>query len=93
MQSNQDIRKAVILFDKSIFKYRRYIYGFIAEEDLGDKVRLTFLMDNFNWLARWLLFFGDAIEIEQPEDLKASVIELVEELHGHYLTPSLEQTR
>ena len=93
IQSNQDLRKAVILFDKSIFKYRRYIYGFIAEEDLGDKVRLTFLMDNFNWLARWLLFFGDAIEIEQPEDLKTSVIELVEELHGHYLTPALGQTR
>ncbi len=93
IQSNRDLRKAVILFDKSIFKYRRYIYGFIAEEDLGDKVRLTFLMDNFNWLARWLLFFGDAIEIEQPEDLKTSVIELVEELHGHYLTPALGQTR
>ena len=45
-------------------------------------------MDNFNWLARWLLFFGDAIEIEQPEELKTAVMELVEELHEHYLANS-----
>lgn len=86
MQSHQDLRKAVVLFDKSILKYRRYIYGFISEEDLGDKVRFTFVMDNFNWLARWLLFFGDAVEIESPEDLKLSVVELVEQLQAHYLS-------
>ena len=91
IQSHNDLRKAVVIFDKSIFKYRRYIYGFVSEEDLGDKVRLTFLMDNFNWLARWLLFFGDAIEIEQPEDLKTAVVQLVEELQGHYLMPALSQ--
>ncbi len=48
-------------------------------------------MDNFNWLARWLLFFGDAIEIEQPEALKTAVIQLVGELQGHYLTNVLSQ--
>lgn len=88
VQANQELRKAIVIFDKSILKYRRFIYGFVAEEDLGDKIRLTFLMDNTNWLARWLLFFGDAVEIEQPEELKESMIDLVEELHNHYLTQS-----
>ena len=31
MESYQDLRKAVVTFDKSIFKYRRYIHGFVSE--------------------------------------------------------------
>jgi len=92
VRENDDLRKAIVVFDKSIFKYRRFIYGFVAEEDLGDKIRLTFLMDNFNWLARWLLFFGDAVEIEQPADLRTEVIELVEALQNHYLTQSVTES-
>ena len=89
MQSNQELQKAVVIFDKSIFKYRRYIYGFASEEDLGDRVRMTFLIDNVNWLARWLLSFGNAVEVEQPEQLREILTELAEELHEHYVSSSV----
>ena|SRR5258708_3889523 len=88
MQSYNELQKVVLIFDKSIFKYRRYIYGFVSEEDLGDRVRTTFLVNNYSWLARWLLSFGRAVEVEQPEKLKETLAELVEELHEHYLAPS-----
>ncbi len=85
MQSHRDLRKVIITFDKSIYKYRHHLYGFISEEDLGEKVRMTFLADNLRWLAKWLLSFGSSAEIEEPQELKAMVTELVEELQAHYL--------
>ena len=91
MLSHENLQRAVVIFDKSIYKYKRYIYGFVSEEDLGDSVRLTFLVDNFNWLARWLLSFGKAVTIEQPERLTETMIEMVEELHEHYLRDTIAQ--
>jgi predicted DNA-binding transcriptional regulator YafY len=88
MQSHESLEKAVITVDKSIFKHRKPFYGFASEEDLGDKVRLTFLMDNVNWLAKWLLSFGTAVEIEQPEKLREAMVTVVEELYNHYLSPA-----
>ena len=84
MESYQDLRKAVVTFDKSIFKYRRYIYGFVSEEDLGNRVRMTFLMNNFDWLARWLLSFGNSVTVKQPEELKEILVSLVAKLQSHY---------
>lgn len=84
MQTHRELQTAVVVLDKSIFRYRRYIYGFVSEEDLGDRVRMTFLVDNFDWLARWLLSFGNAATIEQPEQLKEILAALAEELHEHY---------
>jgi predicted DNA-binding transcriptional regulator YafY len=86
VEANRDLLKAVVIFDKSIFRYRRYIYGHTSEEDLGDKVRMTFLMSNFDWLARWLLSFGNAVVIEEPESLQGQMLKLVEEVREHYLT-------
>ncbi len=42
VQANEDLKKAVVIFDKSTFKYRRYIYGFVSEEDLGEKCASPF---------------------------------------------------
>ena len=91
MLSHENLQKAVVIFDKSIYKYKRYIYGFVSEEDLGDRVRMTFLVDNFNWLARWLLSFGKAVAVEQPERLKETMVEMVEELQEHYLHATIAQ--
>jgi predicted DNA-binding transcriptional regulator YafY len=90
MQSHESLEKAVITVHKSVFKYRKAFYGFASEEDLGDRVRMTFLMDNVNWLAKWLLSFGTAVEIEQPEKLKEAMVDAVEELYHHYLTPAFK---
>ncbi len=93
MLSHENLQKAVVIFDKSIYKNKRYIYGFVSEEDLGDRVRMTFLVDNFNLLARWLLSFGKAVTVEQPDKLIQTMVEMVEELHEQYLHDAITQQR
>lgn len=87
IQSHQGLHKVTVVFEKSIFRHRSHIYGFVSEEDLGERTRVTFLADSLSWLSRWLLSFGSAAEIEQPEELKGMVTQLVEELQSHYLSP------
>ncbi len=85
VDANRDLTKAVVTFDKAAMRYRRYIYGHATEEDLGDRIRMTFLLGNTDWLARWLLSFGNAVEIEEPEALRDHLVQLAEEVSMHYL--------
>ncbi len=85
VDANRDLTRAVVTFDKAVMRYRRYIYGHATEEDLGDRIRMTFLLGNTDWLARWLLSFGNAVEIEEPEALRDHLVQLAEEVSMHYL--------
>jgi predicted DNA-binding transcriptional regulator YafY len=82
-QKNNALVRVSVLFDKSALEGRP-IYGSIAQEDLGDRLRVEFMMDNLNHLARWLLMYGRAVEIESPEELKAIMTERAEELFEYY---------
>ena len=87
MKAHDDMVKVVIIFDKPVTSYTksaRYYYGFVSEEDLGDKCRLTFLIANLRTFCRWLMMFGKSVEIESPDALKETMDELVEELRTHY---------
>jgi predicted DNA-binding transcriptional regulator YafY len=93
MQAHQDMEKVVVSFDLSVAKYlknTRYYYGFVSEEELPDKVRMTFLVGNFKSFCRWLLMYGTTVELESPEKLKINMEELVDELSVHYKTPVLQ---
>ncbi len=82
-QSNQGLMRAVITFDKAALG-ERPIYGSISQTDLGSRIRAEFMMDNPNHMARWLMMFGQAAEIEEPESLKTRIVELIDELQAHY---------
>ena len=84
MRSHRELRKAVVCFEKSSLIYRRQLYGYVSEEDLGDKLRVTFLVENLNWISHYLLSFGSGVEISEPEELRDRMGVLVEELQGHY---------
>jgi predicted DNA-binding transcriptional regulator YafY len=87
MESHQEVEKASVLFDKEAAKYmreQRHLHGFVSEEDLGDKVRMTFLTSYRRPLARWLLTLGKHVTVESPEKLKETIVELVEELVAYY---------
>ncbi len=74
-QNNQALIRVSILFDKSTLEGRP-IYGSISQTDLGDRLRVEFMMDNLRHLARWLLMYGRAVEIESPDELKTMMTEL-----------------
>lgn len=92
-RENMDVEKIVVLFDKTVARYvgqQKYNYGYIGEEVIDGKVRMTFLTGHKRSLARWLLIYGNMVQVESPEDLNDVLIELVRELETHYmkLTPT-----
>lgn len=82
-REHQDMIKVKILMRKEVAGYQPH-YGAINVEDLGDFVRLEFLMDNLEHAARWLLMYGTCVEIEEPEELKTMIAKRVENLFLHY---------
>jgi predicted DNA-binding transcriptional regulator YafY len=86
-KAHGDMTKVVIILDKPTSQYTRsarYYYGFVSEEDLGEKCRMTFLIANTRSFCRWLMMFGKAVEIESPSALKDTMDDLIEELAMHY---------
>ena len=87
MKAHDDMVKVVVSFEKSATQYARnsrYYYGFVSEEDLGERCRMTFLVASLRSFCRWLMMYGKSVEIESPEALKETMEELVEELYTHY---------
>jgi predicted DNA-binding transcriptional regulator YafY len=82
-QNNSSLIRVSVLFDKAALGSRP-IFGSISQTDLGDRLRVEFMMDNLRHLAHWLLMYGSAVEIESPDELKTIMTELVEELACHY---------
>jgi predicted DNA-binding transcriptional regulator YafY len=62
----------------------------VSEEDLDDRLRMTFLIHSETSFCRWLVMFGNAVEIESPSSLKEAMATLVEELALHYRTVELK---
>jgi len=88
VQGNREVEKVTVLFDGTFAKYIRqskYMYGYVSEEVVGAKVRMHFLISCFHSFGRWLLQFGNNVEIESPEKAKDVLTELVEELSAHHL--------
>jgi predicted DNA-binding transcriptional regulator YafY len=89
-ETNHDVEEVVVLMDKSVarhFNEQKYMHGFISQTDLGNQVRMVFLVGYMNYFARWLLSLGTTIDIEKPDTLKTNIINLLEELQNHYKTP------
>lgn len=87
MKAHDEMTKVVVVFDNTVSKYAkyaRYYYGYVSEEDLGKKCRMTFLSANLRSFARWLAMFGGAVDIESPPALRDIMEQLVEELNVHY---------
>ncbi len=64
----------------------RPLYGSTKQTDLGDSIRAEFMMDNIDFMARWMLMFGSHVEIESPEELKRAIAGIIEELREHHRT-------
>ena len=79
--------KVVIQVNKEVVRYmksgRKY-YGFVSEEDFGDKVQMTFMTrDSMHGLARWFMMFGDCAEIIEPDSFRWFVGEMVDKIKAN----------
>jgi predicted DNA-binding transcriptional regulator YafY len=87
-QNNEEMQTVVALFNKREAAYvvnARHYFGFISEEELDGQVRMTFMNSQPYTMARWLLSYGRGVEVESPEELKLSMVKIVEELAEQYL--------
>lgn len=87
IQKNAELQEAIVVFEKEAARQVRaykYYFGFVSEEDLGDKVRMKFLTTCFNSFGRWLLSYTNAVTVESPETLHEKMVRLSDELHLHY---------
>jgi predicted DNA-binding transcriptional regulator YafY len=83
MTDREGLVRAIVYFDKAAIK-NRPLYGSISQVDMGSTIKAEFMMDNVDFLARWLLMFGTSATVEEPELLKDRIGELAEELRNHY---------
>ncbi len=93
-RSEEGIEKisATIMVTKKIARYiqsgRRY-FGFQAEREKGEWIEMDFLVyDCDEDFPRWLISFGDNCRIVTPDALRNRMVELVENLQVHFLTPT-----
>ena len=89
-QTNQNLTRAFIVFDKSTIRSRS-LYGCVSQEDLGDRMRAEFMIDSINYMANWLLMFGTKVTVESPEELKLKLAEITEDLYNHYSKTAIDQ--
>lgn len=94
VQGNREMEKVTVQFDVSVAKHvkqSKYFYGYVSEEITGTKIRMHFLSACLYSFCRWLLMFGNAVEIEYPDKAKDILVELVDELSTHHLRQAVEQ--
>jgi len=63
----------------------KFFYGFTEERTVGDCIELTFLFPCLFTFGRWLLTWGNNVEIITPAELTAQMKLLVSELKEYYL--------
>lgn len=79
-------RRIVLEFEKSSWaRVRTTVPARLDEEDvLEDIVRISFQFDNLEYLASWLLRYGDAVKVIEPKDLVDELIERARRLIQQY---------
>lgn len=63
---------------------QKYGQGFVSQEEHGDRVRMKFLAPAMEYFSRWLLSWGDAVEVISPPALKEMMLTRIDELKRHY---------
>lgn len=87
VSKSKQLETIVISFDNSVVRYtdrQKYYFGFINSDSTNNKTIMTFLTNQIDEMAHWLLMFIDQIEIISPEILSLKVKSLVSKLQSFY---------
>jgi len=63
----------------------KYHYGILEETDLGDSKEISLVTDSLPVLAKWLLSFGQDVEVLYPLELISIMRQYAEEIAHRYL--------
>ena len=87
VSKSKQLETIVISFDNSVVRYtdrQKYYFGFVNSDSTNNKTVMTFLTNQIDEMAHWLLMFIDQIEIISPEILSLKVKSLVSKLQSFY---------
>jgi predicted DNA-binding transcriptional regulator YafY len=85
--SDYQLEQITIRFPKSqsvLIQTTRYYYGYIGEEEAGDKVDLNFISADLEYFCRWLLMYADIVEIVSNEKLRQRFMTLVKTIKNRF---------
>jgi predicted DNA-binding transcriptional regulator YafY len=85
---NSELLEVKVWFTNSIVNTvvrSRYYFGYIDEFNHENGVVMSFAVSDFNYIAHWLLSFGNSVKILQPVELADEIVSIVRELGRHYL--------
>ena len=87
VSESKQLETIVISFDNSVVRYtdrQKYYFGFVHSDSTNNKTIMTFLTNQIDEMAHWLLMFIDQIEIISPDILSLKVKSLVRKLQSFY---------
>lgn len=82
-----ELREVSIIVTDQVARYisdQKYYYGFVSEKESSDGVEMVFMVSEIAYFARWLLMFGQHVQVISPTELLEEMKVLSEEIYSHY---------
>lgn len=80
MAQEESLQRVVISIHVRNLKYlqtQKYNYGFVLQEEKGDKVELTFMTGSLEGFSRWIICLADLVVILKPASLRTIMRDLL----------------
>lgn len=87
LHEEKELEEVTVWFSEEMVRYigdEKYRYGWAWEKEVADGLEMTFLSSHPEYLARWLLIWGNGVRVLKHKGVKNRVKELVDELVQHY---------
>jgi predicted DNA-binding transcriptional regulator YafY len=88
-----DAKEAIIICSKMAARFmgeQKYYMGFAEETRLEDeRFKMKFVTPHYDYFARWLMSFGNGVEIVAPSELQGIAATIAKELLEHHSAPFL----
>lgn len=91
-----DAKEATIVCSALVARFmgeQKYYQGFVEEKKLENgKYQMKFVTPYYDYFARWLMMYGNQVEIVSPSELQGHAATLAKELLDHHSAPFLTKS-
>ena len=88
VSDKKNLHTVIVSFNNNVVRYtdrQKFYFGFVDMELTENKTVMTFLTNQLDEMAHWLLMFTDQIKIISPIVLSQKIKSLVKDLHNYYI--------
>ncbi len=87
--SGTDAKVGWLRFTKQMARFlgdQKYYFGLVEEQEHEDHFRMKFITPRYEYLARWIMSYGNHVTVESPQELQDLAKDYAKELYAHYVT-------